>query len=238
MDFMRMEGEFNFLTMLPLQARLPTAEFWYRGAKGEAKEYVYGQYADLKVQSAIDYKTADPQRELYALLQQRLAPVLDKRFDLSGVGDVRLRAALQSLSQVRGASLSWLPEASVLRVDGAAGQATYFSLLRNTAHANVTHMVRESKELLPAENTLTVVSGFVGAYPNAIYRLTADQLPAFEKALRLLASEDDYRRFADRWAIRRTSPEFWAASDQLHDAYRKSEPIEAGLFDYNRLDNR
>jgi hypothetical protein len=38
--------------------------------------------------------------------------------------------------------------------------------------------------------------------------------------------------------IRRTSPAFWAASDALVDAYAQWSPLEAGLFDYNRLDNR
>ena len=32
MDFLRMEGEFNFLVLLPEKARRSTAEYWYRGA--------------------------------------------------------------------------------------------------------------------------------------------------------------------------------------------------------------
>ena len=34
-----------------------------------------------------------------------------------------------------------------------------------------------------------------------------------------LGSETDYRRLADRFAIRRTDPAFWAASDELLAAY-------------------
>ncbi len=102
----------------------------------------------------------DPQRELYGLLRERLAPALAPRFDLSTVGDARLREHLQALAASRGASLSWLPEMSVLRVMGRAGEWQYFSLLRNTGHANVTHLAREKKELLPAENTLDGGAGF------------------------------------------------------------------------------
>ena len=90
------------------------------------------------------YRSGDPQRELYELLRQHLAPVLDARFDLAGVPDGRLRAELQSLAAVKGASLSWLPEMSVLRIDDAAGAPRYFTLLRNTAHANVAHLARRS----------------------------------------------------------------------------------------------
>ena len=238
MDFMRMEGEFNFLVFLPQAARERTVLYWYRGATGEAREYVYGKNAYLDAESAVAYRSGDPQRELYELLRQRLTPVLDARFDLAGVGDARLRAELQALAAVNGASLSWLPEMSVLRVDDASGGPHYFTLLRNTAHANVAHLAREKSELLPGESTLTVVPGFIGAYPNAMYRTAAADLPALRAAIEGLASEADYRKLADRFAIRRTNPQFWAASDALHEAYDAWSPLEAGLFDYNRLQNR
>ena len=154
------------------------------------------------------------------------------------MADPRLRSALQSLASVRGASLSWWPEMVVLQVDRAAGAPQYFSLLRDTAHANVAHLVRETANLVPADNRLTVVPGLLGAYPNAIYRVSERELPALEAAIRGLASEADYRALADRFAIRRTSPAFWAASDALHEAYRAAAPLEAGLLDYNRLENR
>ncbi len=85
---------------------------------------------------------------------------------------------------------------------------------------------------------MTVVPGFIGAYPNAIYSLKPDELPAFTQALARLASESDYRAFADRFAVRRTAGDFWAASDKLHDAYQAWAPLEAGLFDYGRFENR
>ena len=238
MDFMRMEGEFNFLLLLPQQLRAPTAASWYQGAPDEAAEHVYGPANAVEFPSAIPYRTADPQRELYGLLRQRLEPVLDRRFELSRVADVRLRNALQSLAAVRGESLAWWPEMVVLQVERASGAPQYFSLLRDTAHANVAHLVREQANLTPQDNRLTVVPGLLGAYPNAIYRVAERELPEFEKAIRGLASETDYRALADRYAIRRTSPGFWAASDALHEAYRASAPLEAGLLDYNRLENR
>jgi hypothetical protein len=126
----------------------------------------------------------------------------------------------------------------VLRVDDVPRAPRYFSLLRNPGHSNVAHLLRESDALLPGENTLSVVPGFIGAYPNAILRASPAQLPALAAAIAGLASEADYAAFADRFVIRRTSPDFWAASDAMLDAYAKWAPFEAGLFDYNRLDNR
>jgi Fatty acid cis/trans isomerase (CTI) len=152
--------------------------------------------------------------------------------------DVRLRSYLQSLATVRGESLSLMPEMSILRIDRKGNPPLYLSLLRNTGHANLTHFLLEKRALLPVENTLTVVRGVVGAYPNAIYRMNEDAVPAFEAAIRTLQTEQDYQRLADRYAVRRTSSEFWAISDALHQFYQSSNAVDAGILDYNRLENR
>ena len=236
MDFMRMEGESSFLLLLPRSAREPTRDHWYRGATADAKSFVDG--VRIAIESGIAFRTNDPQRELYEMLSARLAPVLLPRFELTAVTDPALRDNLQRLASVKGASLSWLPEAVVLRVDDPPRAPAYFSLLRNTAHSNVSHLLLEKAQLMPDENTLTVVAGFIGAYPNAIYRATKAELPALAAAIAKLGSEADYRALADRFVIRRTNPAFWAASDAMVDAYTAWAPLEAGLFDYNRLDNR
>ncbi len=238
MDFMRMEGESNFLMFLPKVARQPTRDHWYRGASRQVKAYVDGSRDSFSPETGIPFRSQDPQSEFYGLLNRRLTPVLGPRFDLASVADAGLRAQLEKLAALRGASLSWLPEMVVLRVDAAPNAPQYFSLLRNTGHRNVSHLMREEGQLAPDENTLTVVPGFIGAYPNAILRATPAELPALTAALGALASPADYSRFADRFVIRRTSAAFWPASDALAAAYRQWSPLEAGLFDYNRLDNR
>ncbi|MGH8616159.1 MAG: fatty acid cis/trans isomerase [Burkholderiales bacterium] len=238
MDFMRMEGEYNFLLFLPEAVRKPTADYWYRDARDVVKEYIYGRNATFDRQTGIDYRTKDPQLELYGLLKARLAPVLDKRYDLATVPDEALRRDLEILTAVRGRSLKWLPEMTVMRVDDPVGPPRWFTLLRDTAHANVSHLFREASELRPDEDTLTLVPGFIGDYPNAFYRLQRAELPAFTAAVRGLKSEADYRALATRFAVRRTNPAFWAHSDAVRDAYRQWAPDEAALFDLNRFENR
>jgi hypothetical protein len=222
--------------LLPEKARHSTAEAWYQGAPKEVTDYVYGRDAYFNRPSGLTYRTSDPQRELYEMLSARVAPVAPKRFQLSSVADSELRRDLQALSNVRGASLAWIPEVVFLRIEQPPASPQYFTLLRNTAHKNVAHLFKE--ELLPAENSLTVVPGFLGAYPNAIFRVTRGDVPALAAAIGSLSSEADYRKLADRYAIRRTHPRFWAASDELIDAYAAWAPAEAGIFDYSRLENR
>ena len=114
MDFLRMEGEFNFLTLLPQPARLATRDHWYRGDSLATREQVYGgATTTLAVDSAIRYSTTDPKRELLDMLRAKLAPVLSRRFDIDRRVAPPLRAPLQELARVRGASLQWLPESAL-----------------------------------------------------------------------------------------------------------------------------
>ena len=134
-------------------------------------------------------------------------------------------------------ALQWIPEATLLVVEEADGTPSTFSLLRDTGHANVSNLV-EGKELRPDENTLTVVPGVVGSYPNAFYRARAAELPALAAAMRALRSEQDYDAFTRRWSVRRNNPVFWAFSDDLHARYSRDQTLEAGVLDYSRLENR
>ena len=126
----------------------------------------------------------------------------------------------------------------MLRIDTPGRPARYFSVLRNTGHLNVATLLRESAAVAPEEHTLTVAPGFIGAYPNALLRVTPAGLPALVAQVAALASEADYRALADQHAIRRSDPQFWAASDALHDAYLHSGAPDVGMLDYSRLENR
>lgn len=63
-------------------------------------------------------------------------------------------------------------------------------------------------------------------------------LPALAEQVRALRSEDDYRSLLDRYGVRRTAPDFWSFSDKIMAAHQRANPVENGLLDYNRLENR
>lgn len=242
MDFLRMEAEFNTLAYLPRDKREAVRNFWYRAASDSEKSFVYGKRAWLDRETAVRYRSDDPYPELFDMLKARLAPATGPLHALAEIRDPAIRHDLEKLAALRGPALSWLPENTVLRIEAPAsapGQAPrYVSLLRNTGHLNVSQIFNEETRLAPQDNTLSVVPGIVGAYPNGLYRLQARDLPALTQAIAGLNSEDDYRRLADRYAVRRTAPDFWKLSDELHEAYARLAPLEAGVLDFNRLENR
>ena len=78
----------------------------------------------------------------------------------------------------------------------------------------------------------------VGSYPAAFLELEETQLIRFVSELNRISTEEDYVKLLDNFAIRRSSDKFWAYSDELIEWYRVHYPVEAGLLDYNRFENR
>lgn len=239
MDFMRMEGEFNFLALLPEASRQSVRDYWYRDADQSVREYVYGSRIAFDRESDIRYATNDPRLELLRMLVKKLAPVHDRRHDLRDDPDPALQAELGRLAGLRGESVTLMPELAFLAVmDGGTEGPAIYSLARDTAHTNVASLFREEKRLVPAEDALFVGRGFVGAYPNAFFRVTRSELGAFTAAVAALRSEADYRALVARFGVDRASPGFWQHSDTLARAYARLEPLASGVLDYGRLENR
>lgn len=239
MDYLRAEGEFNFIAMLPKAQRIAVRDYWYRDVDNATREQVYGSPATtLNLESGVRYKTSDARLELMQQLKKQLAPALSTRLDWSQRTPKAVKPQLQPIVATRGTALQWLPETAVLVVELPDGKPLTYTLLRNTAHKNVSHLLGEKLALLPTEDTLTLLPGVVGSYPNAFYRARTSELSEFAAALGRLDSEQAYSAFARRWAVRRDNPDFWRFSDALHARHAQDEPISSGLLDYNRLEFR
>ncbi len=239
MDFLRMEGESNFLALLPKSARQGVRDRWYRGVGDDVKQYLDGTRTFFAQETGVRYRTSDPLPELFAMWRKRFSPVLDRRYELRTRGLPKPAVdALRRIDGLEGVSTSHLPEVVFLTVTGLSGGERHFTVLHNNAHTNISTLFQEAKNRLPAEDTLTVVDGFLGAYPNAFFEVDAAALPAFADAVARLGGEADYAALMTKHGIRRTDPRFWPHSDSLHAAYREAAPVEAGVFDYNRYENR
>jgi hypothetical protein len=239
MDFLRMEGESNFLALLPKESRKAVRDFWYRNAPEEIKEYIYGSKIHIEQDTGIEYTTAHPKSELFTKLQQRLAPVMNRQYDLDPTDNTHASVQLRTLAELQGRSISLLPQMSLLTVlqQGSKDPRVY-SIINNSAYSNITHLFTKEDIRLPDEDTLTVAKGFIGDYPNVFFVVEELELEEFVTAIKKLNSEEDYRNLLDRFGMRRTNPSFWQHSDEVHRIYKKLAPLEAGLLDYNRLENR
>src|SRR5207244_1294455 len=97
MDFLRLEGESNFLMFLPPGRRKQLIASWYRGVDGALRERVEAELLGFGEAPRISYRTGAPEEELHAMLLSRVGRVLAHRYELPG-GE----ASLERLARVRG----------------------------------------------------------------------------------------------------------------------------------------
>jgi hypothetical protein len=169
------------------------------------------------------------------MLESHVRAVLVRDRDLANVADASLRAALSRLGRVKGHAASWLPELSFVAVQGGSAR-TNFTIARESGHTNVMHLFNEDDRRIKGEDALSVVAGFLGAYPNALFEIASGDVDAFVDAVAKLDGEAAYRALRTRFGVLRSSERFWAFSDRMNADHRKAMPDSVGLFDYSRLE--
>jgi hypothetical protein len=233
MDFLRLEGEQNFLALLPKPQRKELKANWYRKAPPSLTNF-FESGDKFSQPTGIDYKTQDQQHELYGLIKQTLKPVLSPRFDYTQVPE-----PLQQLNNMPAKAINLLPQISFILVKDGAAEHQAYTVIHHNAHYNISSLLNEEGQRAYAEDTVTIVPGFIGDYPETIWYLNnPQQLASFAEQLPLMQIEADYRALKSQFAIRRTHPQFWQYSDILHKVAKQYRGVEYGLFDYNRLENR
>lgn len=116
-------------------------------------------------------------------------------------------------------------------------QRWVYTLVHNRAHSNVAFMFGEDARLQPERDTLTLMRGTLGSYPNFSFDIPLQQLPDFVAALRATRDEAGLGAVAARWGVRRTSPHFWDIMADFRRYVEETDPSQAGLFDINRYQN-
>ncbi|HAS8502570.1 TPA: 9-hexadecenoic acid cis-trans isomerase [Vibrio vulnificus] len=239
MDFLRLEGESNFITLLPADMRHQEQSSWYQQQNRQLSDFLQRNVAPFSQPTSVVYKTDDPKSELFDILRRQVSPILNARYEIVDTGmSVKNEALLKSLNLVKGEKLLPIPQITMLMVKADTGKEQLYTLLHNNAHLNISSLFNEEKNRDPANDSLTIVRGVVGSYPAAFFSLNENQVAEFVQIITAMESEQDYVKLLDKFAIRRSSTNFWSFSDKVHTWYRNDQPIEFGLLDYNRFENR
>ena len=235
MDFLRIEGEMNFVSFLPKQSQQTEMAFWYRHAEANLQTYVDLYINQLNERNNIRYTSDNPKLELYEKLKGHLGKASESMHNIrTSKLNAQQFVLYEKLQSTRGTAISFLPQITVLEIPGEG----LFTLTHNNAYSNLFSLFDEDKRHIPDEDNLTIARGVVGNYPNSFMRITPDNLGQFVDQFQAMKSEGDYRALRDAFGIRRSNGDFWAFSDRVHQLYFQKQPKEAALLDYNRLENR
>ncbi len=254
MDFLRMEGEDYFLAFLPVKWRKKIRDSWYVGQRSNIEKLFSAPQEWLNTESVIGYQTDEPQKELYQHIKRRLAGVkrLAKarnvcgrnRCEVSSSQDSLERAtrAMEKIARLRGEKLHAFPDVAFVRVRTVDPQQDFtYTLIRNKAYKNVTSFLADERERDRADiarDSMTVVNWLEGSYPNFFFSVALSEIEAFTRQCAAIRSRNDYKRFIDRYGVRRTDPKFWRLADWFQEEYARNKPVSSGLFDLNRYRNR
>lgn len=239
MDFLRMESESNVLAFLPKEARKKAWQHWYRGAVSPVLEYINEHQYEFRGETALQYESDNVLSEFYGKLKQDMAKVLDVQhsLDKAPVGG-SIKKALGRIDGLTGKAAASLPQTVFLAVENdKTGKKAYFTLLHHMQYTNISHLFGNEDRRLPNEDSLTVLNGLVGAYPNAFLHVKESEVADLVGALESMTGKSDMQAVMDDYGVRRTNQAFWQFSDEIHDAYRDSDKVRYGLFDYNRLED-
>ncbi|MEH8017495.1 fatty acid cis/trans isomerase [Rheinheimera muenzenbergensis] len=240
MDFLRMEGESNFLAFLPPEVRRREFNSWYQKAGVELTAFIRDDINSFAQPSGLSFKSANHKAELYQSLAKHLAKVQPQRYQLEQANLSRNSLALlQQLANISGSTASILPELTMILIEpGNGAEPQPFTLLRNSAHYNVNSLFSEADNRNLADDNMTLVYGLLGSYPNAFWRLKEADLARLVVQAGQIKTEQDYAKLLDNFGVRRTAADFWAFSDQLNRQFMRQHPVDSGWLDYNRLENR
>ena len=102
-----------------------------------------------------------------------------------------------------------MPELSFIRGHESAApldQGVSCSLTQNKTLGNVSVMLWEEARRIPKEDTLTMVSGFMGSYPNFFLDVDIKHLPDFVGKILNLTGEQAWLALAETYGLRRHVP--------------------------------
>lgn len=257
MDFLRLEGELNFLYYMPKNKRAKMLHSWY--IDSDMIENLVGNSDDKNImmfnkKHQLAYKTNNPKTEFISnVINRHISKECDIHFDninyhknknftskipthFSTLQDVK--DGLIALTESGTKFMQYLTEDDIntifIKFELPNDKSFVTTLVVNKWHDNVDSMFRESKTLNPTKNTIDFISTSVGSYPNAFVVVQHDNISDFFDLLKNFDGSDIYLKKIDKFFIRRANPKFWETYDWFQEYLNQRYPIQSGLYDLNR----
>ncbi len=216
MDFLRMDGEFNFLMYMPPKTRLELRDFWYRDASTASKETFFGDNGIVSEPSGIEFKSDDPKREFLMAMRNRIYGAQGAPYNYQSGASTAMVSAFDQMQRNVGAHNLFMPHVSFVNVKGP-GRDQVYSLIRNTGYSNIAQLFMETERIIPDESSLTVARGFIGAYPNYFFQVSESQIALFSQDIAAMKTKADYTALVEHYGVHRNATWFWRVSDKLYE---------------------
>lgn len=248
MDDIRVEAEDNFLSFLPQKVRTPLRKSWYIGNMSQLKRKIDHPIRGLGRPTQIKYTTGYYVPEFVeTVLKKRFSkniyPERDKLnccelkpLSLTKINNIKdFEIHLKQIINKTNSFVRYIPDLSLMRIKYGTNKYKVYTMIRNRAHLNVSFMFFEELNLDPDNDRINIHYDYVGSYPNRIFDIDIADGNKFFKDITNL-NEVNSKSFYKKYSITKNDPRIWEIMDWFHKDFKLRFPIEAGLFDLNRLD--
>ena len=255
MDFLRAEGEANFLSYMPKNQRLKMFKSWYigdsevqsmdkdsigkRGTKIKFKTiYPKNDFIEQVVNQHILKSTNIKFDNINYFRPYQLIPEMPKEFKtkkdvLTGARSLTAPGT-KFISHVTDKGLNNI----LIRINEKDGSTNIYTIVINRWHDNVNSLLREESTLNPTKDTMDIIHGSIGSYPNVFVVIKEEELESFMDLLKNFDDTKEYEEKLKKYFISRSNPEFWKIYDGFQNEFNKADPVQAGLYDLNRYFRR
>jgi hypothetical protein len=251
MDYLRIEGELNFLDFMPQADRLEMLQSWYLGVR--SVENVDAERVEDMRETSVQYQTKDPKREFVErLVEEVFLPATEIAFD-----DINYRHndrevpmpktfethedILDGFRALTTPGTGFIEHANgsdvnlfYVHVRNYRGTDRYFSIVINRWHDNVNSMFGEASRLDPSKDTMHFLPRSIGAYPNYFFEVDGEEIPEFFDMLENFDGSDEYIAKFLKFGVNRADDDFWESYDRFQADLDQSDPLHTGLYDLNR----
>lgn len=239
MDLLRIESEDLFLTFLPPTHRRAYHDDWYRGGHTKVRTLYHRKPIDVDRGTQIIYTSDDPKAEFLTKVLERdrsgvsKADALSRPYGPQSTLTIQ-HSALSSLASTPAPWVKYLPDLILLRIKNTKGEDGVFSIIHNKAHTNIAFLFAENLRREPKKDTVTIIEGQIGSYPNYFLIVDRPHLSNLVEDLQSVRSKKEWLSFIDTYGVRRSSPDFWRTADFFQNVATRDHPRVGGLLDLNR----
>jgi len=252
MDFLRIEGEINFLNYMPKGKRTDMLKSWYIGDNRDINSNIYLGFDTLE--NKIDYKTRYPMDEfIHNLVNHHILKSTGIKFDyLNYIRPFQVEPIMPKSFKTRadymeGARCITRPGSGFIsrmtdsgannifiRIDLSDGTHIVKNLIINRWRDNVSSLFNGKEVLDSSKDTMDILDASIGSYPNVFVIVKGKDFPKFLDLMKNMKGTIDEYHELQKFFISRSDKDFWKYYDWFQDYFYKIQPIEAGLYDLNR----
>lgn len=254
MDFLRLDGELNFALYMPRDKSKEIFASWYIGDSIAHDVQSGKEHLSDHIGNSIEFETDSPKQELIERLVDTHF-IKEAHIDFDTVNYFRMGVEAPKLPTVfkneadfkQGFRSLTVPGTGLIRhvVDNGInliytrvrmkdGKDLIGTIVVNRWHDNVNSLFGESKRLNSAKDTLDIVTGTIGSYPNVFFDVQEDDLPDFFDMMMNFDNSELYANKLRKYAISRSNKDFWTYYDWFQERFYEADPLNSGLYDLNR----